>query len=55
MIDFVKKLVTRLCILTFGLFNFFLYLGISVTNGSFFQRESEKDRLELALGRYSNL
>jgi hypothetical protein len=35
----------------FGLFNWCLYLSISVYTGSFFRKDSEQDRLQLAIGK----
>lgn len=38
----------------FGLFNFFLFLLIALIGGSFFQRLSEKEKNDLAIGMIAN-
>jgi succinate-acetate transporter protein len=40
----------QLLFYAFGLFSWLLYLSISIYNGSFFRKDCEQDRLQLALG-----
>jgi ABC-type transport system involved in cytochrome bd biosynthesis fused ATPase/permease subunit len=42
--------VSRLALYSFGILNWFLYLGIAISSGSFFKKVTEKDRLQLAIG-----
>ena len=46
----VKSLLYQLTFYAFGLFNWFLYLGIAIYTKSFFKKDTEQDRLQLALG-----
>ena len=46
----VKPLLYQLLFYAFGLFNWFLYLGLAISNRSFFKKDTEQDRLQLALG-----
>ena len=43
----------KLALYSFGIFNWFLYLGLAISSGSFFKKETEKDRLQLAIGEQS--
>jgi hypothetical protein len=40
----------QLLFYAFGLFNWCLYLSIAIYKGSFFRKDSEQDRLQLAIG-----
>ena len=46
----IGSLVSSLAFYVFGLFNWFLYLGLAVSNGSFFNKQTEQDQLQLAIG-----
>ena len=44
------SLFSWLALYSFGLFNWFLYLGLAVSSGSFFTKPTEQDQLQLAIG-----
>lgn len=45
------SILYQLLFYAFGLFNWCLYLSIAIYNGSFFRKDSEQDRLQLAIGK----
>jgi hypothetical protein len=49
----LAQLALKLALYSFGIFNWFLYLGLAISSGSFFKKETEKDRLQLAIGEES--
>jgi hypothetical protein len=46
-----QLLIWKVALYSFGIFNWFLYLGLAISNGSFFKKETEQDRLQLAIGK----
>lgn len=46
----VQTLVWKVALYGFGLLNWFVYLGLAITSGSFFKRDTEQDRLQLQIG-----
>jgi succinate-acetate transporter protein len=43
-------LFRRAAFYSFGLFNWLLFLGLFVKNGTFFKKRTEKDELQWAIG-----
>jgi hypothetical protein len=50
MASFVARSLTSAAVLAYGLFTVVLYGCIAIKRGTFFQRVSEKEKLELQLG-----
>jgi hypothetical protein len=46
------SILYELLFYAFGLFNWCLYLSIALFKGSFFRKDSEQDRLQLAIGKH---
>ena len=46
----LQSLVNHLVVYSFGVLNFFFYLGLVVNSGSFFKKQTEQDKLQLAIG-----
>jgi hypothetical protein len=46
------SILYQLLFYAFGLFNWCLYLSIALYKGSFFRKDSEQDRLQLAIGKH---
>lgn len=46
-----QLLVWKVALYSFGIFNWFLYLGLAISGGSFFKKETEQDVLQLAIGK----
>ncbi len=55
MANFISFLIWRVTLYSYGLFSFFLYLGIAVRNGTFFSKPAEKEQNEFLLGRAAPL
>lgn len=51
--SFIKHLLGRVAFYSFGIFNWFLFLGLFIKNGTFFRRDSEQDKLQYAIGMYT--
>jgi pimeloyl-ACP methyl ester carboxylesterase len=51
--SFVKHLLGRVSFYFFAIFNWFLFLGLSIKTGTFFTRDSEQDKLQYAIGTYA--
>lgn len=51
MASIVRNVGSHVAFYGFGLLMLFVYWGMSIVSGSFFKRESEKDKLELAIGK----
>ena len=51
MASIVRNVGSHVAFYGFGLLMLLVYLGTSIVSRSFFKRESEKDRLELAIGK----
>ena len=51
MASVVRDVGSHMAYYGFGLLMLFVYTGMALVSGSFFRRESEKDRLELAIGK----
>ncbi|KIV77363.1 hypothetical protein PV11_09163 [Exophiala sideris] len=49
--SFIKHLLGRVAFYSFGVFNWFLFLGLFIKNGTFFRRDSEQDKLQYAIER----
>lgn len=47
---FLRRLLGRVSYYSFGIFNWFLFLGLFMKNGTYFKKDSEKDRLQFAIG-----
>ncbi|KIX09940.1 uncharacterized protein Z518_01021 [Rhinocladiella mackenziei CBS 650.93] len=54
---FLSQVLERTSFYSFGVFNFFLFLGLFIKNGTFFKKDSEQDRLQYAIDqdRFWNL
>lgn len=46
----IQLTLWKLALYSFGILNWFLYLGLAISTGSFFKKDTEKDRLLLAIG-----
>lgn len=55
MAGIIGLLIWQVALYSFGLFNYFFYLAITVSSGTFFQRTSERDRNEFLLGNEKSL
>lgn len=55
MAGFITKAVASTISFAYGVFTVILYSLISVKKGTYFTRRTEKEGLELQLGRYSLL
>jgi fucose permease len=49
----VQAAVWKIALYSFGLLNWFLYLGLAISSGSFFKKDTEQDRLQLDIGELS--
>ncbi len=47
----VGLLVRRTSFYAFGFFNLCLFLGLFIKNGTFFKKDTEKDKLQFAIGQ----
>lgn len=50
MANALRSLLYLVAFYTFGVFNFFLYLGTAIYKGSFFRETTPQDVLQLAVG-----
>lgn len=48
----ITKLLLASVAFAYGVFTVFLYFGIALADGTFFKRRTEKEKLELELGKY---
>lgn len=48
--SFVRQLVGKVSFYSFGLFNYFLFLGLFIKNGTFFKKDTEQDKLQYDIG-----
>jgi hypothetical protein len=46
----IGLIIWRITVCSFGLFNYFLYLGLAIRNGTFFRKSTEKEKNEFLLG-----
>jgi len=49
--SFVRQLVGKVSFYSFGLFNYFLFLGLFIKNGTFFKKDTEQDKLQYDIER----
>ncbi|EXJ83867.1 hypothetical protein A1O1_07495 [Capronia coronata CBS 617.96] len=49
--SFFRKALKSVSFYAFGLFNWFLFLGLFVRSGTFFKKDSEQDKLQYAIAR----
>jgi hypothetical protein len=49
----VQAAAWKIALYSFGLLNWFLYLGLAISSGSFFKKDTEQDRLQLDIGELS--
>jgi hypothetical protein len=47
----IKKAITRLAVFAYGLFTVFLCGCLSITGGTFFKKHTDRQNLELQLGK----
>jgi hypothetical protein len=48
--SFVRQLIGQIVFYAFGLFNYFLFLGLFIKNGTFFKKDTEQDKLQYDIG-----
>ena len=46
-----QLMIWKTALYTFAILNWFLYLGLAISSGSFFKKATEQDRLQLAIGK----
>ena len=51
MASVIGSLIWRVTLYSFGLFNYLLYLGLALSNGSFFRKTTEREKNEFLLGK----
>jgi hypothetical protein len=54
MAGIIGILIWRIALYSFGLANYFLYLGLSLSNGTFFRKTTEREKNEFLLGKASS-
>jgi hypothetical protein len=50
MANIIAFLFWRISLYGFGLFNYFMYHGLSIRSGSFFRKSTEQEKNEFLLG-----